>query len=51
VRAIVAAGKSLDVMIAGEGVEDAETMSLLRDYGVDFAQGYHLGRPRPLTLT
>jgi len=31
-----------------EGVEDAATLSLLTSYGVDFAQGYHLGRPEPL---
>ena len=31
-----------------EGVEDAETLALLKDYGVDFAQGFHLGRPAPI---
>jgi EAL domain-containing protein (putative c-di-GMP-specific phosphodiesterase class I) len=31
-----------------EGVEDCETLDLLRDTGVDFAQGYHLGHPAPL---
>jgi hypothetical protein len=30
-----------------EGVEDAETLTLLGDYGVDFAQGFYLGRPAP----
>jgi EAL domain-containing protein (putative c-di-GMP-specific phosphodiesterase class I) len=48
VRAIVAAGKSLGLETIGEGVEDAETLTLLREYGVDYAQGYHLGRPTPL---
>ncbi len=28
-----------------EGVEDAKTLALLREYNVDFAQGYHVGRP------
>ena len=28
-----------------EGVEDAETAALLRQYGVDFAQGHHFGKP------
>jgi EAL domain-containing protein (putative c-di-GMP-specific phosphodiesterase class I) len=28
-----------------EGVEDAVTLTLLGDFGVDFAQGSHLGRP------
>ena len=31
-----------------EGVEDAETLELLADYGVDFAQGFYLGRPAPI---
>jgi EAL domain-containing protein (putative c-di-GMP-specific phosphodiesterase class I) len=34
-----------------EGVENAETLALLRDYGVDYAQGFHLGRPAPLPAT
>jgi EAL domain-containing protein (putative c-di-GMP-specific phosphodiesterase class I) len=31
-----------------EQVGDAETVALLRELGVDQAQGYHLGRPAPL---
>jgi EAL domain-containing protein (putative c-di-GMP-specific phosphodiesterase class I) len=31
-----------------EGVEDAETLALLEEYGVDFAQGFHLGLPTPI---
>ena len=31
-----------------EGVEDGETLELLREYGVDYGQGYFLGRPAPL---
>ena len=29
-----------------EFVENQETLQLLKDYGVDFAQGHYLGRPR-----
>jgi EAL domain-containing protein (putative c-di-GMP-specific phosphodiesterase class I) len=29
------------------GVEDEATLDLLKDFGVDFAQGFHLGRPAP----
>jgi EAL domain-containing protein (putative c-di-GMP-specific phosphodiesterase class I) len=28
-----------------EFVQDAETVDLLREYGVDYAQGYHVGKP------
>ena len=31
-----------------EGVEDQATLDLLKELGVDYAQGYHLGRPAPL---
>jgi diguanylate cyclase (GGDEF)-like protein/PAS domain S-box-containing protein len=48
VRSIVAVAHTLGVNCVAEGVEDAATLSLLRDYGVGFAQGYHLGRPRAI---
>ena len=31
-----------------EFVTDDETLRLLAKAGVDYAQGYHVGRPRPL---
>ena len=31
-----------------EYVEDAETLEILREIGVDYAQGYHYGQPHPL---
>lgn len=31
-----------------EYVEDAETLEILREIGVDYAQGFHLGRPHQL---
>lgn len=33
-----------------EFVEDEETLIKLRELGVDFAQGYHIGKPSPLLL-
>lgn len=33
-----------------EGVEDADTFEMLRALGVDFAQGYYIGRPQPMSL-
>jgi EAL domain-containing protein (putative c-di-GMP-specific phosphodiesterase class I) len=29
-------------------VEDEATLTVLRAAGVDFVQGYHLGRPAPI---
>ncbi len=49
VRAIVLLAKGFKQLTVAEGVEDAETLELLREYDVDFAQGFHIGRPAPLT--
>ncbi|MGZ6644989.1 MAG: EAL domain-containing protein [Solirubrobacteraceae bacterium] len=48
VQAIVSLADGFEAQTIAEGVEDAETLELLRGYGVDYAQGYHLGRPAPL---
>jgi PAS domain S-box-containing protein len=45
VKAIVNLAQGFGCQTVAEGVEDGETLALLRDFGVDFAQGYHLGRP------
>ena len=48
-RAMVASinqiGHVLGIRTVAEYVEDAQSLELLRALGVDFAQGYHLGRP------
>jgi PAS domain S-box-containing protein len=49
VKAIVNLAQGFSCETIAEGVEDAETLALLREYGVDYAQGFHLGRPAPLT--
>ena len=51
VRAVVSLAKGFGQKTVAEGVEDAETLALLREYGVDYAQGYFLGRPAPLGET
>jgi EAL domain-containing protein (putative c-di-GMP-specific phosphodiesterase class I) len=50
VKAMVEIARSLDLRTIAECVETAETLTLLREYGVDFAQGYHLGRPQPTAV-
>ncbi len=47
VRAIVDLAHNLSVKVVAEGVEDAETMQMLVEYGCDEAQGYHFARPMP----
>jgi len=48
VEAVVALSRAFGLKTVAEGVEDAATLDLLRELGVDFAQGYHISRPRPL---
>ena len=43
--AIVSLAHAFGQQTIAEGVEDAETVEVLREYGVDYAQGYHFGRP------
>lgn len=45
VKAIVEIARGLGKRTIAEFVEDEETRTLLQGYGVDMAQGYHLGRP------
>ena len=46
VRAMVELAAGLHMRTVAEFVADAETLRLLRELGVDYAQGYHIGRPR-----
>ncbi len=48
VESIVMIARALGVRTVAEGVEDEATLGLLRKYGVDFAQGWHLGAPAPV---
>jgi PAS domain S-box-containing protein len=48
VKAIVGLAQDFGYETIAEGVEDAETLALLKDYGVDYAQGFHVGRPAPI---
>ena len=47
VRSTIQLGCSLGLHIVAEGVETAEHLDLLRDYGCHAAQGYFIGRPMP----
>lgn len=45
VKAIAQAAKTLGKEVVAEFVQNDATVALLKSYGVDFVQGYHLGRP------
>ncbi len=47
VQAIVQVARGLHKRIIAEFVEDGETLVWLAAVGVDYAQGYHIGRPQP----
>jgi EAL domain-containing protein (putative c-di-GMP-specific phosphodiesterase class I) len=47
VRGVVEVARGLGMETIAECVEDAETLALLSEYEVDYAQGFHVGRPRP----
>src|SRR4051794_275105 len=48
VKAVVQVAKALGYKTIAEYVQDEATILALRHYGVDFMQGYHVGRARPL---
>jgi len=48
VRAVLTLGKSLDIPVLAEGVETNHQLEILRVEGCDEAQGFFLGRPKPV---
>lgn len=48
VAAIIGVAHQFDVKTIAEGVEDQATLDELRRMGVDYAQGFWIGRPAPL---
>jgi PAS domain S-box-containing protein len=48
VQAIVATARQFRIDTIAEGVEDQATLDQLATMGVDYAQGYWIGRPMPL---
>ena len=48
IRGIAALGKTLDLKVVVEGVEDHAEALRLRDLGCDYGQGFHFSRPLPL---
>lgn len=40
-------GHNLSMEVVAEGIEDAHTLTQLKEMGCDLAQGYHIARPMP----
>jgi PAS domain S-box-containing protein len=51
VEAIVNVSRTFGYTTIAEGVEDPEALQILADLGVEYAQGYLLGRPQPAHAT
>jgi diguanylate cyclase (GGDEF)-like protein len=50
VRSVVDIARGLGKGTIAEFVGDQETQDLLKRYGVDYAQGFHVAKPQPLEL-
>jgi PAS domain S-box-containing protein len=51
VEAVVNLARDFGIKTVAEGVEDADTLAVLEQCGVDYAQGYWIGRPTALEQT
>jgi PAS domain S-box-containing protein len=49
VAAVVSLAKAFGMKTTAEGPESSETLELLRELGVDHAQGFIIGRPLPIS--
>jgi Amt family ammonium transporter len=49
VKSLARIATELGKRTVAEFVEDDATLELLREYGVDFAQGFGIGRPQPVS--
>ena len=50
VKSMVDVAQGLGIKTGAEFVENKETVMILREYGVDYAQGYFIGKPAPEIL-
>jgi EAL domain-containing protein (putative c-di-GMP-specific phosphodiesterase class I) len=50
VRAISDIARGSGLLTVAEHLSDDATLALLREYGIDYAQGFHVAVPRPARL-
>ena len=51
VGAMIELSRSLHFRIVAEQVEDQSSLDTVKEMGIDFAQGFFIGRPQPLSVT
>jgi len=49
VQSISQVGHTMNLKVIAEYVENAEIVEILQEMGVDYGQGYHISKPKPLT--
>jgi EAL domain-containing protein (putative c-di-GMP-specific phosphodiesterase class I) len=49
VKLLADVGHGLELPVTAEGVENADQLTALAQVGIEYAQGYYLGRPCPIT--
>lgn len=47
VKSIVTLAQGLGIKTVGEYVESQDISDMVKDYGIDYGQGYHIARPSP----
>jgi EAL domain-containing protein (putative c-di-GMP-specific phosphodiesterase class I) len=50
VNAMIKMARSLHFQVIAEQVEDMSALDSVKRIGVDFVQGYQIGRPQPLAI-
>jgi len=48
VKALTEVSQTLGKQVVAEFVENEAILQVLRDFGIEYAQGYHIGKPAPL---
>lgn len=51
VRSIISVARNFGMVTVAEGIEDEATLGLMREMGVDFVQGYHIGYPSQMSVS
>jgi EAL domain-containing protein (putative c-di-GMP-specific phosphodiesterase class I) len=48
VRSMIGVAKSFGIKTIAEGIENGETLELVKEFGINYGQGFHIGRPSPV---